>query len=72
VILLLAALVSFLLAPVTAVLAMVAGPLLALVAWPLALLGNVGARQVLYAAAGIIIGALPYFVAAVIVATRTS
>jgi len=65
-----AAFVSFMLSPVTAVFALVLGPLLALVVWPFALLGSVGARQVLFLAAGVILGALPYFVAGVVIALR--
>jgi len=69
-ILLAAAVVSFMLSPLTAVFALVLGPLTALAAWPFALLGSVGAKQVLLLAAGVILGALPYFVAAVVVGMR--
>jgi hypothetical protein len=71
VVLLLAAFVSFMFSPVTAVLSLLAAPLVALIAWPMYLLGSAGAKQVLYAAAGVILGALPYFVAGVVAGTRT-
>jgi len=72
VILLVAAFVSFLLSPLTATLALVAGPLVAMLAWPFVLLGNGGAKQVLYAAAGVILGALPIFAWVLIVGTRSA
>jgi len=70
VILFLAAFVSFMFAPITAVLTLVVAPLVALIAWPFYLLGSTGAKKVVYAAAGAILGALPYFVVGVVVGMR--
>jgi hypothetical protein len=69
-VLLLAAFVSFMFSPVTAVLTLVVAPLVALIAWPFFLLGSAGAKQVVYAAAGAVLGALPYFVVGVVVGIR--